>query len=203
VVSVAVLVAASAAQAVSIYGELLTVSGGARATLTTDFGYGDFTLSVAGAELIAGLPNDGWVGPLSPLSYTHYFEPGVAVDSIESAWLYVGLVDDATPLSDFLNPNEIASIAIDGSAFASGSAVLNVLGGSLAITTFSDADHGFGVTVSSTNGTDFRVAGSLFKVKFNAAPPVPEPSAIAVFGLGVALVGFRLLRRRSGVAAAR
>lgn len=184
-----------AASAVSIYGELLTPVGGARATLSVDFGYSDFSLSVAGAELIAGLPNGGLVGPQTPLSYTHLFDPGVPVASIESAWLYVALVDDATPWTDGLNPNELAQVQVDGALWGQGQAVLNLLGGSLTVSTFS-VDNQFGVTVSSANGTDFRVAGSLFKVKFEAAPPVPEPSSFAAFGLGAVLVGAAVLRRQ-------
>ncbi len=189
---------AGMAQAVSVYGEFLTPDWGVRATLTADFGYGDLNLSVSGAEQIAGLPSGGYVGA-APLSYTHRFSPGVPVDSIEGAWLYVGLADDAYHLRDpdLWNPNEYAEIEINGDLFTQGSAVFNVLGGSLSIAAFRD-DGEFLVTVSSPNLTDFRVAGSLFKVKFNAAPPIPEPTSAAVFGLGAVLVGAVLLRRRRG-----
>jgi hypothetical protein len=188
------------AQAVSVYGEFLTPDWGVRGTLTVDFEYGDLDLSVSGVEQIAGLPNGGYVGADAPLSYTHYFKPGVSVDSIEGAWLCVGLVDDAYRLRDpdLWSPNEFAEIEIDGALWKQGSAVINVLGGSLSIAAFQQ-DGEFVVTVSSANSTDFRVAGSFFKVKFNAAsaPPIPEPSSAAVFGLGAAVVGIVLLRRRA------
>jgi hypothetical protein len=189
---------AGTAQAVSVYGEFLTPDWGVRGTLTADFGYGDLDLSVSGVEKIDGLPDGGLVNP--ELSYTHHFKPGVSVDSIEGAWLCVGLVDDAYRLRDpdLWNPNEYAEIEIDGQFWKQGSAVLNVLGGSLSIAAF-EQDGEFVVTVSSTNSSDFRVAGSLFKVKFNAAsaPPIPEPTSAAVFGLGAAVVGIVLLRRRA------
>jgi hypothetical protein len=181
-----------------VYGEFLTPDWGVRGTLTVDFEYGDLDLSVSGVEQIAGLPNGGYVGADAPLSYTHYFKPGVSVDSIEGAWLCVGLVDDAYRLTDpdLWSPNEFAEIELDGALWREGSAVFNILGGSLSISAF-EQDGEFLVTVSSANLTDFRVAGSFFKVKFNAAPPIPEPSAAAVFGLGAAVVGIVLLRRRA------
>jgi len=194
-IAVVVVAWAGMAQAVSVYGEFLTPDWGVRATLTVDFDYGDLDLSVSGAEQIAGLPNGGYVGSSTPLSYTHHFKPGVSVDSIEGAWLCVGLVDDAYPLTDLWTPNEYAEIEINGELWTKGSAVFNVLGGSLAIDAF-EQDGEFVVTVSSTDSSDFRVAGSLFKVKYNPTPPIPEPTSAAVFGLGAVLVGAVVLRRR-------
>jgi hypothetical protein len=198
VVAAVVFAWAGMAQALSVYGEFLTPDWGVRGTLSVDFEYGDLDLSVSGVEQIAGLPDGGYVGATQPLSYTHYFKPGVAVDSIEGAWLCVGLVDDAYPNSDLWIPSEYAEIEIDDTLWKQGSAVFNVLGGSLSIAAF-EQDGEFVVTVSSANSSDFRVAGSFFKVKFNAAsaPPIPEPTSAAVFGLGAAVVGMVLLRRRA------
>jgi hypothetical protein len=185
---------AGSAAAVSFYGELLTPLGGVRGTLTADFSYGDIDLSTSGLTSVDGLPNGGLVTPDAPLSYTHFFSPGVEVEAIQSACLYVALVDDAVPLADTFTPNEWATIDLDGSLWTQGQAVLNVLGGSVAISAFSQ-DGLLGIRVSSANDADFRIAGSLFKVKFDAAPPIPEPTAALTFGLG-ALVIVGALRRR-------
>ena len=186
------MLGASSASAVSFYGELLTPVGGARGTLTTDFGYG---IDLVGGEWLPGLPNGGLVTGYAPLTYTHHFAPDLAVASILSASLYVELIDDAAPFTDLLNPNERAVIKVDDSLWRTGYAVLHLHSGAVALNAFLE-DGRFTVTVGSANGTDFRVVGSLFKVKFEpAVAPIPEPSAIAVFAAGLLLAGAALRRR--------
>ncbi len=190
--SIALLFLAGAANATTYYyGQLMTPLGSGSATLTTDFDV--LNVSLSGS----GIPGGGLVAP--SLSYTHIFAPSVPVGQILSAALSVALFDDANPFSDFVNPNEWASISLDGLAWQNGQAVLNVLSGAVTVTTFS-TDGQLGVTVTS-NATDFVVASSLFKVRFNdtaasTAPVVPEPAALFVFGAG-ALIVAGVLRRRA------
>lgn len=188
------VVCSTGAAATSYYGELLTPLGGGRATLSTDFAYGSFS----GAEWLPALPNGGLVTGDAPLSFTHTFAPGVGVASIQSAYLYIGLVDDGAPFSDFIVPNEYARIALDSNLWGSGQGVLNVIHGAVSLSAFA-LDGQFVVTVSSANRADFRVAGSLFKVKFESAAPIPEPSAIIVFTLGGLLVAGMLWRRQGAL----
>jgi hypothetical protein len=183
----ALALGSSAQAATFYYGQLLTAAGSGTATLASDFD--DLSVALSGN----GLPNGGLVS--DALSYQHTFEAVIGAPKILWASLSVGLVDDATPWSDLVIPNEMATITLDGAAWGAGQAVLNVLSGAVQVSTF-EKDGVLGVTVTS-NGTDFRVATSLFKVAYtdSPAPVVPEPGAIAVFALG-ALLAAGALRKR-------
>lgn len=183
----ALALASSAQAATFYYGQLLTPGGSASATLPSDFE--SLSLSLSGV----GLPNGGLV--TDALQYDHTFKSLVDAPKILWASLGVALVDDLLPWTDALIPNEWATIALDGAVWSSGQAVLNVLSGAVTVTTF-EKDGVLGVTVTS-NGTDFRVASSLFKVAYtdSPAPVVPEPGAIVAFGVGTLLAAAALRRR--------
>lgn len=182
------LLAASGAQAISFYAEILTSTAfplfpdvQASATLAVDFDPLTFDWTGMTSSPGLGAPLISFGGPAK--EYTHTFDPTPDAASVLDAWLVVSVSDD-----QLLDPGETASIALDGSLWQTGQATFNLFLGSihaLGLITLDDAS--FEVSVASTQG-DFYLLASALKVKF---AEVPEPGAGLLAGLGlVALAGW-------------
>jgi len=182
--AIAVSLLATPAHALGIFGELITP--GHRDTLDAKVDGGPWNLQAADWTRAADSSlGDGWVSSGEWLTWTHSFAPGFSGARLEEAWLVVGM-------SDYDLHREKAELHLGGDLwqrrsfwfadFAGGDVLSAITGNELV------------VSVRATQGS-FKVAGSLFKAKYSSAPPIPEPHAALVFGLGGAIVLWTLRRR--------
>ena len=150
----------------------------------------------------AGL-GDGYLsGRGDVLSYTHRFTPAMAWDRVTAATLVIGTMDD-----QLFDGREEVAIALNDSFWQSGSAtrflVGNLFGGNVTAL-FSNNEDELEVSVISSRG-DSVVAFSKMIWQYETAggpaagtgaQPVPEPTALALFGIGTLIV--RQASRRRG-----
>jgi hypothetical protein len=197
----AVILMAAPVSAVSFYGELKTarqfpILSDVTITATLDVDFNPLDLDFD-ADWSAGGLGNGYVNG-TPKIYTHTFDPGTSPVDVQSAWLYVSVIDDLSPLPDLAKETAVVQIGQD--VLDSGQASLNILGGN--VTAYIDsAGDTLTVTVRASRG-DFWLTASALKVVYDAparpggaSPAVPEPGAALAFGVGMLLVGRRSLRR--------
>lgn len=204
----ALVVSAGSIQAAPYtYGELLLGDGAYRVTRTADFS----DVDTSWTNPVAGGLGSGLVTEFAPLEYIHTFAPTVNLYDINSISLKVAIVDDELLSLDGLFWNEEADIQVaqDGSFNPDEDQILmlHLFKGAITVSAIQNAGDQLNIKVTAANVNnrkldDFKVLASQLKVRFNGGvtepgttPPIPEPSAAIVFGLG-ALLAAGALRKR-------
>jgi hypothetical protein len=184
----------------------LSVAGSALAVTDVDVDW--LTSSDIGASV------DGVV------SYQHIFDPGPGltlddVDSVESVWLYVGVVQwtcgsaggCAEDLLFDADQVETAALDLTGVSWSAGRATVQILWGDITAEADLEANAGIlNVTVTASDGA-LAVLGSKMVTTYTwgstggtgsgGVNAIPEPSAALVFAFG-ALIMTRGARRNLG-----
>jgi hypothetical protein len=154
----------------------------------------------------------GYVASGDSLEYTHFFEPatdpGIAISSIDGAWLEVGIFDDSqcrrlrSCANDWLFESEVASIDLNSVEWQTGQATAHVFFGNITAQANLLVNNGLlDVSITSEHG-DFTVVWSTLTTRYTwdvaggggSGSPMPEPSAALVFAIG-ALVMQRRVRK--------
>ncbi len=162
------------------------------------------SLSLSGG--FGGGLGSGHVTESNPLVFSLAFEPSVAVQSIETAWLSIALADDfwdlhCTGLFNCSVADEYAIITVNGDDFWADDPGTNWILGEFAHGDITgqilQSGDSIQVSVTSSEG-DFDVRGAALAVAFNMADgstssPIPEPSAAMLFAIGALLVTRRRL----------
>ena len=173
-----------------------------------------------------GLSDLGYVEAGSTLEYDHtfdpYFDDNVQIDSINSAWLYVAIVDDwdcaafGDCLEDWFLESETAVIDLNSVSWATGAATAAIFWGDVtAEADLLNTEGTLHVSISSSDG-DFAVLGSWLLTNYDyelgdfglvgtlgggegtGAEPMPEPSAALVFAIGALVMRGTIRRRQAG-----
>ncbi len=162
----------------------------------------------------------GYVAQGDTLTYQHnfdpMFDPGINVSSVDSAWLYVAVVDDwncssfGNCMSDWFFQAEVAAIDLNSVSWATGSATASIFFGDVTATADLLNNNGvLDVSVSSGIG-DFVVMWSdlvttyTYDIALNTGgggsgtSPMPEPSAALAFAIGALVIRGTVRRRQSG-----
>ncbi len=205
----AALLFAGNAGAVSItkyYVELLTPN--ARAQVDIDSFPSDLFSIDYSAHTTSEATGLGHVGFGQSIAvWEHEFDPSYSVYGVNDVHLAILLLDDVcvggsgcgpSDLVDLFSQSEVAQVFLESSFWQSGNALFNLLHGDITVNgLIQNAGDHFTVTTFSSQG-DFFVAASALKVSYETGeendqngPPIPEPSAALVFGLGALLVGIR------------
>jgi hypothetical protein len=212
----AVLLSSSAALAASIfYGDLLTSdkfalleNRHATASLGVDFASfsitPDWTLDAAGTGLGAGK-----IPPAK--TYTHSIDAPAGA-TIEKAWLFVSFSDDGFDLQPETGVVDLSGLVLSTNGIVSGyqapSPLTEIVSGDVTANLASSPDGKLVVTVSTASANqDMYIHASLLKVQYStgggAGGPgsaVPEPGALLVFAVGLAVTAAGL--RGRGIAPA-
>jgi len=149
-------------------------------------------------------------------TFDPFFDDDIVISSVDSAWLYVALVDDANCrrltgcLRDWFVESEVAAIDLNSVEWATGSATATILWGD--VTAEADLLNNNGildVRVTSDHG-DFVVLWSNLVTTYtyelagntvggaSGSSPMPEPSAALAFAIGALVMRGTVRRRRSG-----
>jgi hypothetical protein len=178
-----------AASALSVwYGELWTPGLHAELTAPTEISNPLDLVGNADLNLLGGgFGLSKFTG--TPLTITFTLAPdGYTLDSISEASVYLSVIDDG----DLFQP-ETATLNVGPTQIASGQASFNLLKGDVSAWIDSVGDS-LQLTIAGTG--DFFLLGGALSVHFQgtplsglASPPsIPEPTAVLVFAIGLALV---------------
>jgi hypothetical protein len=161
----------------------------------------------------------GYVSQGATLEYQHTFDPffddDVVISAIDSAWLYVSVVDDSRCASlrgcagDWFFESEVAAIDLQAVHWSTGQATARIFWGD--VTAEADLLNNDGVLEVSVHSAvgDFVVLSSTLVTRYtyelagsigpsSGSSPMPEPSAALLFALGALVVRGPLRRRRTG-----
>lgn len=186
---VGILLLAGPAQAIGIYGEIIT-SGSAwflpniRATIDLDFDTWGVPLNHWSVSPDYQM-GSGHVSSGEWITWEHTFEPGKSGATLKDAYVLVTTGDHDWE-------EETAELYMGGDLWKTESFRFFSFAGGSAIGAVKDNVLRMGV--KSVYG-DFNLKSSIFKAKYEAAAPMPEPHAVLAFGLGLAVVAARLRRR--------
>lgn len=145
----------------------------------------------------AGLGSGFLSGRGDLITYTHQFTPALAWESVTHATLLIGSIDD-----QFFDGRESVTIELNDSFWKKGNAAFNLFGGNVTAL-FSNNQDELKVSVISRGG-DSVVPFSMMKWQYETAggpspgtgaQPVPEPTALALFGIGTLIVRQATRRR--------
>jgi hypothetical protein len=202
IAAAAVLLMAAPSLAGTMYfGEVLTASefwpaGNVRATLDAGIVSKDPLNILFDGEITknAGLGSGYLSGTGDSVTYTHRFTPALAWENVTSATLTIATKDDQ--LFSRRDGPESVEIQLNDSFWASGGAAgFQIFGGNVTAL-FSNNDDQLKVSVISRGG-DSNVLFSAMSWKYETAggpsagtgaQPVPEPTALALFGIGTLIV---------------
>ena len=203
------LFAAPAFAGTMYFGEVLTASemslaSNVRATLDAAVVSSSLDILLNGDVTAgAGLGSGYLSGTGDFITYAHQFSPVAAWESVTSATLIIGALDD-----EWFDGREKIRIELNDDFWQSGSATFNLFHGDVTAY-FSNNETELQVAVISRRG-DSLVPFSAMIWEYetaagpstgtgdpgNGARPVPEPTALALFGIGLIVVR-QASRRRS------
>ena len=169
-----------------------------------------------------GAADLGYVANGQTLEYDHVFAPAqdgsIDISAIDSAWLYVTVLDDAvcsrlrSCVNDWLNQVEVASIDLNQVAWQTGSATAHIFFGEVSAQADLLSNDGVLHVSVTSGGGDFAVLSSLLSTTYEydyalnttgggagptpGALPMPEPSAALVFAIGTVTMHGAVRRRR-------
>lgn len=145
----------------------------------------------------AGLGSGFLSGRGDTITYTHRFTPALAWESVSHATLLIGSIDD-----QLFDRRESVEIELNDEFWKAGNAAFNLFGGNVTAL-FSNNQDELKVSVISRRG-DSVVPFSMMKWQYQTAggpspgtgaSPVPEPTALALFGIGTLMVRQATRRR--------
>ncbi len=173
--------------------EQLPIFSDRRASIDLGFDFDPFDITFAGSQSSPGLGN-GYVSSSNTLAYSHHFNPAHDDAEVLGAWLIVSVIDDGHPWwKDPLFEGESAIVTVENGDTLNGQATLNLFFKIIDPALLDDRK--LDIAMSTSRG-DYVTLASALKVKYRVGEPVPEPSAMLVFGIGIALTGFAAARRR-------